>query len=164
MSVTRSEVIGFALAGICAYAVDLGLFVWLRSGLGWDPVTAKSLSFVAGCTLAYLGNAFGTYRGRRAGRRAYAVFLAVNLAGALVQLLCIAVTHYGLGLTSARADTLSGAVLGMALATCLRFWGTRTLVFGAAPDAGRGARTPDDTPRPRGHGGAKEGSRTSWTG
>jgi putative flippase GtrA len=64
--------------------------------------------------------------------RRYALFLAVNLAGALVQLLCIAVTHYGLGLTSAQADTVSGAGVGMALATVLRFWGTRTLVFGTA--------------------------------
>ncbi|MFD7013871.1 GtrA family protein [Streptomyces sp. NPDC059161] len=155
MSITRSEVTGFALAGICAYAADLGLFLWLRSGLGWDPIGAKCLSFVAGCTVAYLGNAFGTYRGRRAGRRGYALFLAVNIAGALVQLLCIAVSHYGLGFTSPRADTLSGAVLGMALATCLRFWGTRTLVF----TQGGG-----DVPPPEGHSTGEEGSRTSWTG
>ncbi|MCT9089419.1 GtrA family protein [Streptomyces sp. ASQP_92] len=154
MSVARHEVVGFALAGVCAYAVDLALFVGLRSGLHWDPIAAKSLSFVAGCTVAYLGNAFGTYRGRRAGPREYAVFFAVNIAGALVQLLCIAVSHYGLGFTSPRADTLSGAVVGMALATCLRFWGTRTLVFGRGP---RG-------PRPDRHSRAGEGSRTSWTG
>ncbi|AYG80927.1 hypothetical protein DWB77_03065 [Streptomyces hundungensis] len=154
MSVAKAELIGFALAGSCAYAADLVLFVGLRSGLHWDPIAAKSLSFVAGCTVAYLGNAFGTYRGRRAGRREYAVFFAVNIAGALVQLLCIALSHYGLGFTSPRADTLSGAVFGMALATCLRFWGTRTLVFGPAP---RG-------PHQDRHSQAGEGSRTSWTG
>ncbi|GAA0586245.1 GtrA family protein [Streptomyces crystallinus] len=150
----RSELVGFALAGICAYAVDLGLFVWLRSGLAWDPVTAKCLSFVAGCTVAYLGNAFGTYRGSRAGGRGYAVFFAVNIVGALVQLLCLAVSHYGLGFTSPRADTLSGAVFGMALATMLRFWGTRTLVFGR----GAGGRPPVV------HSRGEEGNRTSWTG
>ncbi|MFI6688217.1 GtrA family protein [Streptomyces sp. NPDC050485] len=156
MSIAKSEVIGFALAGLCAYAADLGLFVWLRSGHGWGPIAAKCLSFMAGCTVAYFGNAFGTYRGRRVHRREYAVFLAVNIAGALVQLLCIAVSHYGLGLTSPRADTLSGAVLGMALATCLRFWGTRTLVFGrGAEGPGRPA---EDTAK------AREGSRSSWTG
>lgn len=151
--VRRAELVGFALAGICAYAADLGLFVWLRSGLGWDPIAAKSLSFVVGCTVAYVGNAFGTYRGSRAGRREYVVFFAVNLAGALVQLLCLGVTHYGLGLTSPRADTLSGAVFGMALATCVRFWGTRTLVFGR----GAGGRPPDEHR-------VQRGTRTSWTG
>jgi putative flippase GtrA len=130
------ELLGFAAAGICAYAADLGLFVWLRGPVGLDPLTAKALSFVAGCTVAYAGNALGTYRRRegagasRASRlRQYGIFFVVNIAGALVQLLCIAVSHYGLGLTSPRADTVSGAGVGMALATVLRFWGTRTLVF-----------------------------------
>ncbi|MEU6663681.1 GtrA family protein [Streptomyces sp. NPDC046821] len=126
------ELAGFAAVGICAYAADLGLFVWLRGPVGWDPITAKSLSFLAGCTVAYVGNALGTYRQASAEvsrLRQCGVFFAVNVAGALVQLLCLAVSHYGLGFTSQRADTVSGAGVGMVLATVLRFWGTRTLVF-----------------------------------
>ncbi|WP_447042003.1 GtrA family protein [Streptomyces sp. DSM 118878] len=148
------ELLGFAAAGVCAYAADLGLFIWLRGPVGLDPLTAKALSFVAGCSVAYAGNALGTYR-RKAARasrlRQYVVFFAVNIAGALVQLLCIAVSHYGLGLTSQRADTVSGAGIGMVLATVLRFWGTRTLVF----------RVPDETAGPPG---AKAGREASWTG
>ncbi|MEU1298700.1 GtrA family protein [Streptomyces shenzhenensis] len=132
MSVARRELLGFATAGLLAYAADLAVFGCLRGPAGLDPVTAKSVSFVAGCTVAYLGNARGTYRlARPGGPRPYAVFVAVNLAGALVQLLCIVVSHYGLGLTSQCADTVSGSGIGMALATVLRFWGTRTLVFPA---------------------------------
>ncbi|WP_045295951.1 MULTISPECIES: GtrA family protein [Streptomyces] len=128
----RRELIGFATVGLLAYAVDLALFTGLRGPAGLDPLTAKSLSFLAACTVAYAGNALGTYRTTRTpGLRPYAVFFAVNLAGAAVQLLCLAVSHYGLGLTSQRADTVSGAVIGMALATVLRFWGTRTWVFRA---------------------------------
>ncbi|WP_425275207.1 GtrA family protein [Streptomyces olivochromogenes] len=127
------ELLGFATVGVLAYAADLALFLWLRGPLGLDPLTAKALSFVAGCSVAYTGNALGTYRHHpvREPRRCpdFLVFLAVNLAGALVQLLCVAVSHYGLGLTSRRADTVSGAGIGMALATVLRFWGTRTWVF-----------------------------------
>ncbi|CAM5263951.1 GtrA family protein OS=Streptomyces alboniger OX=132473 GN=CP975_21695 PE=3 SV=1 [Streptomyces alboniger] len=149
------ELLGFAAAGVCAYAADLGLFLWLRGPAGLDPLTAKALSFVAGCSVAYAGNALGTYR-RAAARvsrlRQYAVFFAVNIAGALVQLLCIAVSHYGLGYTSRRADTVSGAGIGMALATALRFWGTRTLVFRAARE------TPGTAP------GATPGREASWTG
>ncbi|MEU4652899.1 GtrA family protein [Streptomyces sp. NPDC023723] len=131
----RRELLGFALAGLLAYAVDLGLFTLLRGPAGLGPLTAKALSFVAGCTVAYAGNALGTYRHTRPrGARPYAVFFAVNLAGAAVQLLCLTVSHYGLGLTSQRADTVAGAGIGMALATILRFWGTRTLVF---PTGGR---------------------------
>ncbi|MET8942175.1 GtrA family protein [Streptomyces sp. NPDC004542] len=128
--VHRRELLGFATAGLVAYAVDLALFTCLRGPAGCDPLTAKSLSFAAGCTVAYAGNALGPYRGTRPrGLRPYAVFVAVNLAGALVQLCCLTVSHYGLGLTSQRADTVSGAGIGMALATVLRFWGTRTWVF-----------------------------------
>lgn len=123
------ELFGFATAGLLAYAADLGLFVWLRGPVGLDPLTAKSLSFVAGCSVAYAGNALGTYRHAARGLRQYGAFFAVNVAGALVQLLCIAVSHYGLGFTSPRADTVSGAGIGMVLATVLRFWGTRTWVF-----------------------------------
>jgi putative flippase GtrA len=149
------ELLGFAAAGACAYAADLGLFIWLRGPVGLDPLTAKALSFVAGCSVAYAGNALGTYR-RKAAQvsrlRQYVVFFAVNIAGALVQLLCIAVSHYGLGLTSRRADTVSGAGVGMVLATALRFWGTRTLVF-------RVPHEPSGTP------GAKAGrEEASWTG
>ncbi|WP_206507156.1 GtrA family protein [Streptomyces chrestomyceticus] len=140
------ELLGFAVAGSFAYAADLALFVWLRGPAGLDPFTAKSLSFLAGCTIAYTGNAVGTYRARTRPApppyggpdprtptpvrlRRYTLFLAVNLAGALVQLACLGLSHHVLGLTSATADTVSGAGVGMALATCLRFWGTRTLVF-----------------------------------
>jgi putative flippase GtrA len=124
------EVLGFAAVGVLAYAVDLGLFVELRGPAGLDPLTSKALSFLAGCSVAYAGNALGTYRHAAArGPRRYLAFFAVNIAGALVQLLCIAVSHYGLGFTSRRADTVSGAGVGMALATVLRFWGTRSWVF-----------------------------------
>lgn len=126
----RREMFGFALAGLLAYAADLALFTYLRGPAGVGPLTAKALSFVAGCTVAYLGNALGTYRHTRPrGLRPYAVFFVVNVAGALVQLLCLVVSHYLLGFTSQRADTVSGAGVGMALATVLRFWGTRTWVF-----------------------------------
>ncbi|WP_253914880.1 GtrA family protein [Streptomyces mayonensis] len=166
----RRELLGFAAAGLLAYAVDLGLFTWLRGPAGLDPLTAKALSFVAGCSVAYAGNALGTYRhARPRGVRPYAVFFAVNAAGAAVQLLCLAVSHYGLGLTSQRADTVSGAGVGMALGTVLRFWGTRTLVFGAG--AGAGAANSAGRRAVGGSGGAaRSWNRTSggrvgsWTG
>lgn len=155
-----AEAAAFAAVGLAAYAVDLGLFVWLRGPAGFGPLTAKSLSFLAGCTVAYAGNALGTYRGRvPAGGRArqYAAFFAVNLAGALVQLLCLGVSHYVLGFRSARDDVVSGAGVGMALATVLRFWGTRTLVFTRPRDRGTGTAG-TGVHRPG------RGNRPPWTG
>ncbi|MGW3846324.1 GtrA family protein [Streptomyces fagopyri] len=124
------ELLGFAAVGLLAHAADLGLFLRLRGVPGLGPHTAKALSFPAGCAVAYTGNALGTYRHTTAGGpRRYGIFLAVNLAAALVQLACLAVSHYALGLASRRADTVSGAGIGMAFATVPRFRGTRTLVF-----------------------------------
>lgn len=149
------EVVGFALAGGAAYAVDLGVFVWLRGAGGVGPLSAKAVSFVAGCTVAYAGNALGTYRGRApAGGRArrFGLFFAVNFAGALVQLACLGFSHYVLGFTAPRDDIVSGAGIGMVLATALRFWGTRNLVFRpVGADSGSVRR-------------AGEGNRPTWTG
>jgi putative flippase GtrA len=124
-------VIGFATVGAVAYAVDALLFVWLRGPAGYGPLSAKGLSFVAGCSVAYLGNALGPYRQRTAGSRIrqYVIFFAVNATGALMQLLCLGISHYVLGFTGPRADFISGAGIGMVLATAVRFWGTRTLAF-----------------------------------
>ncbi|SCE21004.1 GtrA-like protein [Streptomyces sp. DvalAA-14] len=117
---------------------------------------------MAGCTVAYLGNALGTYRGRTpaVGRaRRYGVFLVVNIAGAAVQLICLGCSHYLLGFTSQRDDLVSGLGIGMLLGTALRFWGTRTLVFRATrPATGSPVQ---DTP---GVPGPEEGNRTPWTG
>ncbi|MCL2553673.1 MAG: GtrA family protein [Actinomycetia bacterium] len=132
-SPVAAEALGFALAGTAAYAADLGLFVLLRGPGGLGPLTAKALSFLAGCTVAYAGNALGTYRRRPPAvsrARQYGVFFAVNLAGACIQLVCLAVSHYLLGFTTPRDDVVAGSGIGMALATVLRFWGTRTFVFG----------------------------------
>lgn len=123
------EVAGFAAAGLAAYAVDLGVFAWLRTHGGLTPLTAKAVSSACACVVAYLGNRFGPYRAAAAGPRALLVFAALQAAGAAVQLSFLLVTHTLLGLTSPRADLLSGGVLGMAAATALRFWGTRTLAF-----------------------------------
>jgi putative flippase GtrA len=134
------ELAGFLLAGGAAYATDLGLFAWLRTGggpslgegaSGLGPLTAKAISSVAACAVAYAGMRFGPYRKRESGRGARGVllFCAIQAAAALVQLGCLGVSHYLLGLTSPRADVLSGNVVGMALATLLRFWGTRSVVF-----------------------------------
>ncbi|MFG2678530.1 GtrA family protein [Streptomyces sp. NPDC048392] len=164
----RRELLGFASVGLLACAVDLGLFTCLRGPAGLGPLTAKTLSFVAGCSVAYAGNALGTYRHTRPrGLRPCAVFFAVNAAGAAVQLLCLAVSHYGLGLTSQRADTVSGAGIGMLLGTILRFWGTRTLVFRSGDGTGDGigdASGEGHRGRTRSWNGTSGGRVGSWTG
>jgi putative flippase GtrA len=151
--VTRRELAGFAAAGLAAYLVDLAVFTALLGPAGLPPLAAKGLAFLAACAVAYTGNALCTYGNRGSGGRTgpppagpgagervrqAVAFTAVNAAGAAVQLACLAVSHYGLGHTSHRADLIAGAGVGMLLGTAVRFWGTRTLVFRDRPtDVGR---------------------------
>ncbi|WP_428814828.1 GtrA family protein [Streptomyces albus] len=158
-----TEAAGFATVGLVAFGADLGAFLWLRGPAGLDPMAAKALSFLAGVAIAYTGNALGPYRlgARRlaGGWRRFAVFLVVNAAGGAVQLACLGVSRHVLGLTSALADTVSGAGVGMVLGTAVRFWGTRTLVF-SRPAALERALAQERTPAPqqpaRGHASASE--------
>ncbi|MFF2075684.1 GtrA family protein [Kitasatospora sp. NPDC058162] len=127
------ELLKFGVIGGLGYATDVVLFVLLRDPLG--PVLGKVVSLSASTAVAFVGNKYWTFRERRAGAptggtgRETALFLVVNLVGALVQLGCLGFSHYLLKLTSPTADLVSSSVIGMALATALRFWGTRTLVF-----------------------------------
>ncbi|WP_246212432.1 GtrA family protein [Streptomyces abyssomicinicus] len=144
--VTRRELAGFAAAGLLAYLVDLAVFTALLGPAGLPPLPAKALAFLAACAVAYAGNALGAYRraasaappGPGERLRQAVVFTAVNAAGAAAQLACLAVSHYCLGLTSRRADLVAGAGVGMLLGTAVRFWGTRTLVFGNRVGNGNG--------------------------
>jgi putative flippase GtrA len=128
-----AEVAGFAVVGAAAYATDLSVFGWLRAGEHWSPLPAKALSAALACVVAYLGNRYGPYRRRTGtgGVRTLAPFLVLQFVAALIQLGCLLTSHYVLGFTSARADLWAGGIAGMGLATAVRFWGTRTLVFRA---------------------------------
>ncbi|WP_395294927.1 GtrA family protein [Kitasatospora hibisci] len=139
LSTALPELLKFGIIGGLGYATDILLFLVLRDGAG--PVLAKVLSLTASTAVAFVGNKYWTFRARRAGApkgetgRETAMFLVVNLFGAVVQLGCLGVSHYLLDLTTPTADLISGSVIGMALATALRFWGTRTLVFRPAAGA-----------------------------
>lgn len=161
-----AELAGFACVGVFAFGADIGSFLWLRGPVGIDPMAAKALSFVAGAAVAYAGNALGPYRLRdrkvAGSLRRFSVFVLVNAAGGVVQLGCLGVSRYGLGLTSTLADVVSGGGVGLVLGTAVRFWGTRTLVFSTVPD-------PHQAPPPAPQGGAPlpdavpEGGR-GWAG
>jgi len=94
------------------------------------------IAAVAGDSVAYLGSRCYTWPGHRSttGHRVL-VFIAVSVAAAAVQLGCLWLSHDIIGWTGAVADNLSTNVVGMALATALRFWGFRLVAF-HAPAAG----------------------------
>ncbi len=131
----------FLLVGGVATVADVALFNALHYGLGVGPLTSKVASTVVGSVVAFVGNrqwSFGDQSARALRSQAVA-FLVVNAAALLLALVPLAVARYVLGLTSVVALNLAGNVIGLGLATVVRFEGYRRWVFRApAGDARQG--------------------------
>ncbi len=132
------ELVRFGIVGSLAFVVDVAVFNALRfegdfwSGpLSHKPITAKVLSVCVATAVAYAGNRHWTWRqrARRGVRREIVLFGLLNVVGMLIAVLCLAVSHYLLGFTSALADNISANVVGLVLGTAFRFWSYRRWVF-----------------------------------
>jgi putative flippase GtrA len=130
------EASGFAAAGALGLVVDIGgynalVFLGEDGLLDQQPLIAKTISLVAGTTVAYFGNRFWTYRHRPRGRfaREYTLYLALSGVALGIALACLAFTRYVLGLTSPLADNVSANGVGLALGSLFRFLSYRRFVF-----------------------------------
>lgn len=130
-AVAAGEVGRFAVVGLAAYATDVGVFNLLRLGTGTEPVAAKVLSGAAAVAVAFVGSRWWTWRERPRGplARESVLFVLVSVLAAGVQVGCLLVSRHVLGLLDPLSDNLAANVVGMALATVLRFWAFRTVVF-----------------------------------
>jgi len=141
------ELVKFGFVGAIAFVVDVGLFNLLRFGpghlLGERPITAKIVSVAVATLVAWLGNRYWTFTDQRTGSRAreLVVYGLINVAGMLIAVACLWVSHYLLGRTSALADNVSANGVGLVLATAFRYVGYKRWVFTGAPgaDQGRGS-------------------------
>lgn len=128
----------FGAVGLLALVVDVGTFNLLRQVVELGPLTSKTVAVVLATTVAFAGNRSWTF-GHRAGGRgvgaAYVLFFAANGVALLISLACLAVTSYGLGLTSPLAENVSSNVVGLGLGTAFRFWAYARWVFPTAPTA-----------------------------
>ncbi len=126
--------------GALGLAVDIGGYNALvfLGGDGWmgdQPLIAKTISLIAGTTVAYFGNRYWTYGDRpRAGfAREYTLYMALSGVALLIALACLGFARYVLGLTSPMADNISANGIGLALGGLFRFVTYRRFVFPAAP-------------------------------
>ena len=103
--------------------------------LDQQPLVAKTLSLVAGTTVAYFGNRFWTYRDRPRGgyAREYTLYLALSGVALGIALACLAFSRYVLGLTSPMADNVAANGVGLALGSLFRFLSYRRFVFRPEP-------------------------------
>ena len=154
-----TQAVRFLLVGGVATVVDVGLFNLLHYdlldvGLVIGPLSAKVASTLVAGVVAFVGNRQWSFGAKEPGRlHAQALaFVAVNAAALVLALLPLGIARYVLGLTSVLALNVAGNVLGLFLATALRFWGYRRWVFpdpvgaqasgSAAPTCGPGHSEP----------------------
>ncbi|MET0589988.1 MAG: GtrA family protein [Naasia sp.] len=122
----------FALVGLIAFVVDLGVYNLLRFTLLEDkPIGAKVISVAVATVVAWIGNRTLTFRDTRNRPVLHeaALFAVANLLGLGTSALCLFVSHYVLGFTSTLADNISGNVIGLALGTVVRYIAYRYVVF-----------------------------------
>jgi len=130
-----NEVARFGVVGIVGFVIDVGAFNLLAYGAGVTPTLAKCLSVAIATVATWLGNrhfVFGDRRGRSMGREA-ALFVAFSLAGMVIAVGTLWVSHNLLGLTSPLADNISANVIGFGLAAVFRFVTYRAFVFRPEP-------------------------------
>ena len=133
----RAELTKFGTVGGFAYIIDVGLFNLLRfsdaSPINDKPITSKLVSAGIATLVAYAGNRYWTFKHREAKSHAESlpVFIGLNLVGMAIAAVCLYISHYVLGFTSAAADNIAANVVGTGFGTLFRFWGYRRFVFTA---------------------------------
>jgi len=137
------QAVSFLLVGGVGLVIDVVVFNTLRTtvlsphDVHAGPIIAKTISTALAIVANWIGNRYWTFRAeRRRGTRAQVVregveFGAVSIAGSLIALGCLWISHYALGYTSLLADNVATNVVGLALGTAFRFALYRWWVFGA---------------------------------
>lgn len=141
------QAIAFAGVGGVGLVVDVGAFNLLRATVlapGSVPagaIWAKVISVTLAIAVNWLGNRTVTFhRSRRVGRTRdvlleAARFLATSALGSAVAVGALALSHYGLGLTSVLADNIAANVVGLAMGSVVRFVLCRVWVFPVRAEA-----------------------------
>lgn len=136
LAATASAGVKFLLVGGLATAVTIGVFnLLVHVGspplLNHQPIPAYGIALVVGLAVNYLGNRFWVFDSAASGPivRQVLTFLIVNAAAFAIPAACLGVSRYLLGLDSAAADNLSANVVGLVLATAMRWWLYRRVVF-----------------------------------
>ena len=131
----RHEIGKFFSVGLAAYVVGVGGFNLLvhidTAPLAGKPLTASVISGVISIVVAYFGNRHWTWRDRQwsGAKREISLFFIINIISLGINVFCLAVSRYLLGLNSIVADNIASNVVGVGIGTVIRFWAYRTFVF-----------------------------------
>ena len=131
------ELVQFALVGGVGLVIDVVVFNALRTSVltpasvHGGPIIAKTISTSLAIAANWIGNRLWTFRTHRRHdiTREGIEFAVVSIAGMLIAVACLWVSHYALGLTSLLADNVSSNVVGLVLGAAFRFSLYRWWVF-----------------------------------
>lgn len=146
------EVLSFCLVGGLGLVVDVSVFNLLRltlfapGAVHGGPVLAKLVSTTLAIAVNWVGNRFWTFREKRQEDvlREGVEFMLASLAGLVVSIACLWVSHYLLGFRTVLDDNLSGNLVGLVLGTAVRFVLYRSWVYGRRPRSNRAISAPQE--------------------
>jgi putative flippase GtrA len=129
--VVHREVAKFGAVGAIAFVVNVGLFNILSAGpLDGHEKLSLTIASAVSIVVAWFGSRYWTFRHREQRTRApFLTFVLMNVIGAGIAIVCLAISHDVFGFTSHLADNISGNLIGVGLGTLFRFWAYRTFVF-----------------------------------
>jgi putative flippase GtrA len=127
----------FGAVGFVGFVVDVLVFNALRLTMfapdvvELGPLYAKVVATGLAILTNWIGNRLWTFRRARRNdiAREGIEFLAASLAGMVIGLACLWVSHYVLGYTSVLADNIASNVIGLALGAVFRFVLYRNWVY-----------------------------------
>lgn len=131
------QFVRFGVVGLVGVVVDVGIFNLLRLTvlapelIHEGPVIAKIISTSIAIITNWIGNRYWTFGSMRRSHvlREGLEFALVSVGGMGIALLCLWVSHYLLGFTSALADNIATNIVGLGLGTAFRFTFYRIWVF-----------------------------------
>ena len=143
------EAAKFGVVGAIAFVVTTVGTNLLHFQVGLGPLTSNVIATIVATFVSYGGNRYWTFRHREGSTvaREYVVFFVLNGMGLAIQLACIGIAYYPLGLTDKLSYNIA-LIIGIGLGTLFRFWSYRKWVWVAPPEAEVGAE--HHQPRPAG--------------
>ncbi|MFE1783122.1 GtrA family protein [Streptomyces sp. NPDC059506] len=134
------EIAKFGTVGAFGVLVNIVVFNVCLKTFGLATVRSGVIATAVAIGTNYLGNRYWTYRHTDKTRRTREItlFLLFSGVGLVIENGILALSHYGLGLTSTLADNVAKNVVGLGVGTLFRFWSYRTWVFRALPSPGPG--------------------------
>lgn len=122
------EVGAFGVIGGIAFAMNLGLFVWLAP---YGALKANAIAIFISTTFAYFGNKYLSFshRARTSIGRETSFFFGINLITFAFSELALALFHYGFGFGHSSGVLLLVNLATIAIGTVFRFWAYKRFVF-----------------------------------